>query len=96
MPALIVLQVISLSLGFSRKLADVALRVGLDQAVGARVVDRREHDRRRALRSRWSFRTALRSTCVSTSPLKTTTDSVSWSPAYRIAPPVPSGIGSTT
>ena len=34
-----------------------------------------------AFRARCSASTALTSTCVSTSPLKTTTDSVSWSPA---------------
>ena len=49
MPALIVLQVISSSPGFSRKRLDVAVLVGLDQPVGARVVDRREHDRRLGL-----------------------------------------------
>ena len=45
MPALIVSQVISSGFGFSRKRRDVALGVGLDQAVGRRVVDRRQHDR---------------------------------------------------
>ena len=44
-----------------------------------------------ALRSRCKAITAARSTVVSTSPLKTTTDSRSDSPAYRTAPAVPSG-----
>ena len=46
MPALIVLQVISSSPGFSRNRLMLPSRVGLDQAVGARVVDRRQDDRR--------------------------------------------------
>ena len=46
MPALIVLQVISSGFGFSRKRRMLPSRVGLDQAVGGRVVDRRQHDRR--------------------------------------------------
>ena len=46
MPALIVLQVISSLAGLLEEALDVALGVGLDQAVGARILDRREHDRR--------------------------------------------------
>ena len=46
MPALIVLQVISSSPGFSRKRGTLPLAVGLDQAVGARVLDRRQDDGR--------------------------------------------------
>ena len=49
MPALIVLQVISSSPGFSRKRRTLPSRVGLDQAVGARILDRRQHDRRLGL-----------------------------------------------
>ena len=44
MPALIVLQVISSAFGFSRKRRILLGRVGLDEAVGGRVVDRRQHD----------------------------------------------------
>ena len=46
MPALIVLQVISSSPGFSRKRWMLLDGVGLDQPVGARILDRRQHDRR--------------------------------------------------
>ena len=46
MPALIVSQVISSAFGFSRKRWMLPLRVGLDQPVGARVLDRRQHDGR--------------------------------------------------
>ena len=46
MPALIVLQVISSGFGFSRKRRMLPSRVGLDQPVRGRVVDRRQHDRR--------------------------------------------------
>ena len=46
MPALIVLQVISSSFGFSRKRRMLLCGVGLDQAVGGRIVDRRQHDGR--------------------------------------------------
>jgi len=96
MPALIVLQVISSSPGFSRKrlmfprasVSTSPYARGLSTGVSTIVA--------LAFRSRCSCSTAARSTWVSTSPLKTTTDSVSESPAYRIAPPVPSGIGSTT
>ena len=45
MPALIVSQVISSGLGFSRKRRTPSVRFGLDQAVGGGVVDRRQHDR---------------------------------------------------
>ena len=44
MPALIVSQVISCGLRLLEKPPDVRVRVGLDQAVGAGVVDRRQHD----------------------------------------------------
>ena len=44
MPALIVLQVISSGFGFSRKRRMLLGGVGLDEAVGGRVVDRRQHD----------------------------------------------------
>ena len=46
MPALMVLQVISSSPGFSRNRPTLPSASGLDQTVGARVVDRRQHDRR--------------------------------------------------
>ena len=49
MPALIVSQVISSGFGFSRKRRDAAVGLGLDQAVGRRIVDRRQHDRRLGL-----------------------------------------------
>ena len=48
MPALIVLQVIS-SARLLEEPLDVAVGVGLDQAVGARVLDRRQDDRRLGL-----------------------------------------------
>ena len=44
MPALIVLQVISSSPGFSRKRLTLAAGVGLDQPVGPRILDRRQDD----------------------------------------------------
>ena len=44
MPALIVSQVISSGLGLLEEPADVPVRVGLDQPVRRRVVDRRQHD----------------------------------------------------
>ena len=96
MPALMLLVVISSGFGFSRNRRMLPSPVGLDQAVGAGVVDRRQHDRRPRLRSRCSPITAGRSISVSTSPLKTTTESVTPWAAYLIAPPVPSGAGSTT
>ena len=46
MPALIVSQVISSAFGFSRNRRMLPSRVGFDEAVGGRVVDRRQHDRR--------------------------------------------------
>ena len=96
MPALIVSQVISSGFGFSRNrwmlpAASVSTRPyadGLSTGVSTIVA--------LALRSRCSAITAARSTSVSTSPLNTTTDSRSDSPAYRTAPAVPSGAGSTT
>ena len=50
----------------------------------------------RAWRERCSCRTAARSTCVNTSPLNTTIESVTPPAANFTAPPVPSGAGSTT
>ena len=82
MPALIVSQVISSGFGFSRKRLDVAVGVGLDEAVGGRVLDRRQHDRRLGLPLAVEPDARRRDRpCVSTSPLKTTTDSCSDSPA---------------
>ena len=49
MPALIVLHVISLSPGFSRNRWMLPSGVRFDQPVGARIVDRRENDRRLGL-----------------------------------------------
>ena len=97
MPALMLLVVISSGFGFSRNRRMLPSRVGLDQAVGGRVVDRRQHDRRPGLPLAVQADDRRRDrSAVSTSPLKTTTDSVSLSPAYLIAPAVPSGAGSTT
>ena len=44
MPALMVLQVISSSSRLLEESPDVAVGVGLDQAVGAWILDRRQHD----------------------------------------------------
>ena len=97
MPALMLLVVISSRLRLLEEPPDVARRasvstspyaVGLSTGVSTIVA--------RAWRSRCSRMTAARSICVSTSPLNTTTDSVSLSPAYLMAPAVPSGAGSTT
>ncbi len=98
MPALMVLRRISSADGFSRKRQDVALGVGLDEPVGGGILDRRQDDASPwRVRSRWSAMRAGRSTYVNTSPLKTTTGSLWSSPAANlIAPPVPSGFGSTT
>ena len=78
MPALIVLQVISSVARLLEEALDVAVGVGLDQAVGAR--DCRPASARSSpwpcARGAAAARRS-RSTCVSTSPLKTTTDSVS-------------------
>ena len=81
MPALIVLQVISSALGFSRNRRTLPsasastspYAVGFSTGVSTIVA--------RAWRSRCSRSTAARSTCVSTSPLKTRTESVIDSPA---------------
>ena len=49
MPALMLLVVISSGFGFSRKRRMLPVRVGIDQPVRRRVVDRRQHDRRARL-----------------------------------------------
>jgi hypothetical protein len=61
--------------------AHAAVGLGLDEAVGLRVLDRREHDRRLGLALAVEPDDGPRSIWVSTSPLNTTTDSVSDSPA---------------
>ena len=96
MPALMCVRRDFLGLGLLDESLDVALPVGLHQPVRGRVVDWREHDRGAGLALAVQADHRARSICVITSPLNTTTDSVSLSPAYLIAPAVPSGAGSTT